>query len=108
MANAPQTVSADGLSAILDDEKLPRGQYDVRARVVDRAGNERSSQELPSGAPATRPLPFRVATRLAGKPVRVRAHGTKGKRRYRTVLRVRPSPIRPDDPAHGPADDARR
>ena len=88
----PTTVSADGLSATLDDEKLPRGRYELRARVVDRAGNERSSQALSSGAPATRTLPLRVATRLAvGKPTRVRARDAKGKWRTRTVLRVNPS-----------------
>jgi hypothetical protein len=88
----PTTVSAEALSATLDDEKLPRGRYELRARVVDRAGNERSSQALPSGAPATRTLPLRVATRLAvGKPTRVRARDAKGKWLTRTILRVNPS-----------------
>ncbi len=70
---------------------MPKGVYDVRARVVDFAGNERSTQSQTDGETATRSLPLRVTTRLvAGKPVRIRARGTKGKRRYRTVLRVRP------------------
>jgi hypothetical protein len=88
----PTSVAADGLMAVLDDEKLPRGEYELRARVVDRAGNERSTQMLSNGVPATRTLPLRVATRLAvGKPTTVRARNAKGKWRTRTVLRVNPS-----------------
>ncbi len=45
MAFAPHDASPQvGLSATLDDEKLPRGRYELRARAVDRAGNERSTQ----------------------------------------------------------------
>jgi len=78
-----------GFSAWLDDEVLPGGRYDLRARAVDAAGNERTTQ---SGDTATRTLPLRVRTQLAvGKPRRVRARNSNGKRRYRTVLQVKPS-----------------
>jgi len=84
-------VGADGLSANLDDELLPKGSYELRARVVDRAGNERTTRGDPSGAPATRTLPVRISTRLAvGKPQRVRARDANGKETHRTVLRVNP------------------
>jgi hypothetical protein len=87
----PATLDKTGLSAIVDDEVMPKGTYDVRARVVDRAGNERSTSTQTDGQPATRTLPLRVATRLVvGKRTKVRARGTNGKHRYRTVLRVRP------------------
>ena len=36
--------SPDGLAATIDDSKLPDGSYRIRARVVDAAGNERSTQ----------------------------------------------------------------
>ncbi len=88
----PTRVDAGGLSTNIDDETLPKGRYTLRARVVDRAGNERSTQSLSNGDPASRTLPLRIATRLtAGKPQRILARNAKGKRRYRTVLRVNPS-----------------
>ena len=81
----------DTFSAVLDDGVLPKGHYNLRARVVDNAGNERTTTRQPDGGPATRTLPLRIATRLAvGRPKRVAARGANGKRRYRTVLQVRP------------------
>jgi hypothetical protein len=89
--SVPATLEKTGLSAVVDDEVMPKGTYDVRARVIDRAGNERSTTTQTDGQPAIRTLPLRVTTRLVvGKPTRVRARGADGKRRYRTVLRVRP------------------
>jgi hypothetical protein len=87
----PTTLETDGFSAILDDEMLPKGHYALRARAKDLAGNERSTEMEWDGTPATRTLPLRLGTRLAvGKPKRVGAKGARGKRRYRTVLVVRP------------------
>jgi hypothetical protein len=81
----------DTFSATLDDGVLPRGRYELRARVVDYAGNERTTQQEPNGDPSTRALPLRISTRLAvGRPRRVAARGSNGKRRYRTVLQIRP------------------
>ncbi|MGH2970320.1 MAG: hypothetical protein ACRDK0_14855, partial [Solirubrobacteraceae bacterium] len=85
------TLGGNGFSAVLDDELLPKGNYELRARAVDLAGNERSTQSLQDGQPATRKLPLRIRTRLAvGKRKRVRANRSRGKRRYRTVLIVKP------------------
>jgi hypothetical protein len=84
-------LDASGLTATLDDGQLPRGRYELRARVVDRAGNERSTQTQTSGDTATRMLPLRVGTRLVvGAPKKIRARNSKGKWRTRTVLRVNP------------------
>ena len=81
----------EGFSAVLDDSVLPRGRYEIRARAVDRAGNERTTNRVANGEVATRKLPLRIATRLAvGRPRRVAARGANGKRRYRTILQARP------------------
>jgi hypothetical protein len=88
----PTVLGPNGFSTIIDDEALPKGQYELLARAKDLAGNERSTQTHDDGTPATRTLPLRLGTRLAvGKPKRVRARRARGKRRYRTVLLVRPS-----------------
>ena len=87
----PVRMEEGGFSAIIDDETLPRGRYELRARAVDRAGNERSAQTMANGDPATRTLPLRIATRLAvGAPKRIRARDARGRLRYRTVLRTSP------------------
>ncbi|MBA2445373.1 MAG: hypothetical protein H0V49_08595 [Nocardioidaceae bacterium] len=87
----PTTLGDDGFSALLDDEALPKGEYELRARATDMAANERSTQSQKDGQPALRKLPLRISTRLAvGRPTRVRARGANGKRQYRTVLIVRP------------------
>lgn len=76
--------------AIVDDEALPSGEYDLRARAVDLAGNERSTQSRQDGRPAMMSLPVRISTRVVvGRRTRVQARGSNG-RRYRTILVVRP------------------
>jgi hypothetical protein len=79
----PVQPAAAGLTALVDDATLPDGVYDVRARVVDRAGNERSTTTRTSGAVAHLVLPLRIPTALrAGRPLTIRGlHG-----RRRTVL----------------------
>jgi hypothetical protein len=85
------TIDGKGFSATLDDERLPKGRYELRARARDLAGNERTIDEDSDGRPATRDLPLRLGTSLAvGRPTRVRARGTNGKRRYRTKLVAKP------------------
>ncbi|MEA2311700.1 MAG: hypothetical protein QOE28_1668, partial [Solirubrobacteraceae bacterium] len=85
------SLDARGFSAVLDDDALPHGTYDLRARAVDGAGNEHTTEGDADGNAATRSLPLRVATRLTvGTPARVMATNSNAKRRYRTVLRVRP------------------
>ena len=57
---------ARGFSAMVDDERLKRGTYAVRARATDRAGNVRSVD----GAPIV--LPIRLSTTLrVGQSTRV-------------------------------------
>jgi hypothetical protein len=81
-----------GLTAVVDDEVLPDGTYELRARAADAAGNERSTDRREGGTAATLGLPVRVKTRLAvGKVKRVKARRSRrGKRRTRTVLVVKP------------------
>nr|MBA2634277.1 hypothetical protein [Chloroflexota bacterium] len=87
----PTVLGTTGFSTIIDDETMPKGEYELRARAKDLAGNERTTQTQDDGSPATRTLPLRIGTRLAvGRPKRVRARGARGKRRYRTILLVRP------------------
>jgi hypothetical protein len=85
------TRSARGFVARLDDEHLPDGIYDLRARAVDSAGNEQSTTREVSGRLATRLVPSRINTRLvAGQVKRVTARRANGKRRTRRIVVVRP------------------
>lgn len=75
-----------GFSGVLDDERLRRGTYDLRARAVDAAGRERSTDRLPNGRAATVDIPLRIITRLrAGKTGRIRVRGKR-----RTIYGRRP------------------
>jgi protocatechuate 3,4-dioxygenase beta subunit len=89
LATAP---SRTGFVARLDDEHLEDGLYDLRARVFDSAGNERSTSVETSGRLARRTVPARINTRLvAGQAKVVRARGSRGrKRRKRRIIVVRP------------------
>jgi hypothetical protein len=88
----PTIATPSGFSARLDDETLPDGTYELRARAADSAGNERSTYREPSGALAIRRVPARVDTRLvAGQLKILRAGRTRGgRRRTRRVIVVRP------------------
>lgn len=61
----PAEVAGNSLSAVVPDETLPDGVYDLRAHVADQAGNERTTTSTTSGQPATLTLPLRVPTRLS-------------------------------------------
>jgi hypothetical protein len=87
----PVTIQPGGFSAFVDDEHLPDGIYELRARAVDRAGNERSTDRLSDGKRAELVLPLRIRTTLrVGRPTRVRARGAHGKRRYRIKIVTSP------------------
>jgi hypothetical protein len=87
----PVVADKSGFSAVIDDEHLPDGIYELRARAVDLAGNERSTNRRADGQSAELALPLRIKTRLkVGKRKRIRAKGAKGKRRYRIVLIEKP------------------
>jgi hypothetical protein len=86
----PTIISHPGLLATIDDEALPSGVYELRARAVDRAGNERTTTRTGAGATASITLPVRISSRLAvGKVKLVRAKGPRGKRRRILVVRPR-------------------
>jgi hypothetical protein len=64
-------LQGDRLVAHVDDETLPDGTYEFRARAVDRAGNERSTELRASGARMEMALPIRIKTAIrAGVPRR--------------------------------------
>ncbi len=87
--SAPAQLEAGGFSAVLDDEHLADGSYELRARVWDAAGNEKSSDRWTSGDVAKLTLPLRVKTRLrVGKRRKLRAHGAR--KRSRIVYLSRP------------------
>jgi hypothetical protein len=83
----PTTLTATGFTSVVDDERLPKGRYRVRARAVDLAGNERTADRMPNGRAATLALPLRVKTRLVvGRQKRVRVRNARRGRRFRTVI----------------------
>jgi hypothetical protein len=89
---AVQLANKGARQAMLDDEHLRDGIYELRARAWDGAGNERSTDRRASGADAKVTLPLRVKTQLrVGKRVKVRARSSRGRRAARTPTR-RPSP----------------
>ena len=80
----PTTIDGERLTARLDDERLKDGMYDLRARAVDHAANERTSESRTDGERAQLKLPIRLKTRLR---VGVKRRG--GRRvRYRSRARV--------------------
>jgi len=81
----------------IDDSRLPTGEYELRSRAVDQAGNEATTQRRTDGSPATLTLPLRFQSVLTGgiehsKMVR-RVVRRRGKRRRvrRRIVRVLPS-----------------
>jgi hypothetical protein len=60
----PTALEGRRLSARLDDLALPDGNYEARARVVDQAGNERTSDQREDGAKMEVTLPVRTPSRL--------------------------------------------
>jgi hypothetical protein len=89
------TLGVDGAagrySAAIDDASMPDGRYELRARVTDQAGNERTVTTLPSGDALELQLPLRTVTSVAvGQSRRVRVKTARGKPVYRRVLVRRP------------------
>jgi len=82
----------DGLlAAEVDDVGLPDGDYDVRARARDRAGNERTGDRRRDGAAMRLHLPLRARSAVVlsrrGK-ARCRRHGRTRGRRCRAPARA--------------------
>jgi hypothetical protein len=87
----PVEPTSTGAIAPIDDNALAEGTYELRAHVVDRAGNERTASALADGTPLTVTLPVRTMTALVvGHPERVRVKSTEDKTRYRDALVSRP------------------
>jgi hypothetical protein len=81
------TLSGNTLTAYVDDERFRSGAYEFRARAIDHAGNEGSTDRRAGGARATLDLPVRVVTRLAiGVPRSTGKHRGRKEGRRRTKL----------------------
>jgi hypothetical protein len=89
----PVAGTGEQFAALMDDEQLAAGTYDLRARVVDHAGNERTVTTLPGGFGMGITLPVRAATTMVvGETRRVRVKGSRGRRpKYRQVIVDHPS-----------------
>lgn len=85
----PTSTEPGRLVAFLDDENAPDGRYELRARAVDGAGNEGSTDRTRDGTRALVQLPVRIATRIqAGRrTTRMRRVAVRRKGRRRTVKR---------------------
>jgi hypothetical protein len=67
----PTQPQAGDFVAFVDDERLQRGTYDLRARAVDAAGNERTTSSRDDGQAAVLVLPVRRSASLdAGLQIR--------------------------------------
>jgi hypothetical protein len=78
--SVPVERATNGFTGLVDDAVLRDGVYDVRASVVDGAGNERSTTTRASGSAAHLVLPLRIPTKLTAGGVRI-LHRSHGKRR---------------------------
>lgn len=82
----------EGFETRIADEELPDGQYEMRARVFDAAGNERSTDRFATGEPARVTLPVRIRSRLvAGRSGRRICRGRGQRRHCRRRLNTKPS-----------------
>jgi hypothetical protein len=77
----PVRVEGPRLVAHIDDSRLPAGEYELRGRAFDQAGNEASTLRRVDGSPAIITLPLRFASVLTG--------GIERKRVVRVVVRRR-------------------
>jgi hypothetical protein len=88
----PVEPTGAGATAEINDDEWQDGTYELRAHVVDRAGNERTTTTLGDGSTLAVTLPVRAPSALAvGHSERVRVKSSRGKPRYRRVLVARPS-----------------
>ena len=88
------TVTPSGLTAMMDDEHLRRGVYELRAVAVNGAGLQQGTERRQDGLPARIKLPVRAASHvLAGRSAGRRCHRSRGsrvcKQRFNQAPRVR-------------------
>ena len=85
-------VEGSKLVARIDDSRYPPGQYALRARAADKAGNEASTSALANGQPMIVSLPLRINSRMsAGIIKRKVVRRRRGKKRRRRVTVLAPS-----------------
>jgi hypothetical protein len=61
----------DDFTAVMDDERLAAGVYDLRARAFDKAGNVQTTASRTNGFPARLKLPVRRPAKLmVGRPTK--------------------------------------
>ena len=77
-------------AAFVDDEVLDAGSYELRARAVDLAGNERTTQARIDGQPAVLELPLRSPATLRIGVASRRCADQRHARRCRSKLAVAP------------------
>jgi hypothetical protein len=87
----PALMEQSGFTALIDDERLRDGVYELRAHAWDAAGNERSTDRRTSGEPARVVLPVRVKTQLqVGRRAARRVRAAGHKRRTKIIYIRRP------------------
>jgi hypothetical protein len=96
----PTSLDGQRLVARIDDTRLGDGVFELRARAVDQAGNERSTDLRTDGSPAEVTLPLRLKTKLRGGLVQRRGRHTRLARaayvRYGQLVRVRGRLVTPE------------
>jgi hypothetical protein len=96
----PTSLDGQRLVARIDDARLGDGVFELRARAVDQAGNERSTDRRTDGSPAQVTLPLRLKTKLRGGLVQRRGGHTRLARsayvRYGQLVRVRGRLVTPE------------
>jgi hypothetical protein len=86
----PTGQESDRLVSRIDDSHLPPGNYALRARAFDQAGNEGSTDRRADGRPMTITLPLRIASSMrAGIARRTTVRRKRGRGRNRRTVRRR-------------------
>jgi hypothetical protein len=81
-------LGGSGISALVDDERLRKGRYRLRATVTNAAGLQQGTERGTDGQPKTLRLPIRLASRLKAGRRAGRICSRRGaKRRCRWRLR---------------------
>jgi 5-hydroxyisourate hydrolase-like protein (transthyretin family) len=95
------SVNGDKLVGLIDDERFADGNYELRVRAVDRAGNANSTGVEANGAQAHRQLPIRIKTRLrAGRRVVKTIKRRVGRGKNRRVVKRKVTSFRPSLRVH--------
>jgi hypothetical protein len=90
----PTAKEGSRLVARIDDSRLPPGQYALRARAFDQAGNEASTERRADGYPVVVTLPVRVASKMRAGAMRrktLRQKRRSGRRVRRRITVLQPA-----------------